>query len=256
MPTFDSDGVMIAYDAIGDGPAIVLVHGFASSRVRNWKDTRWYDTLVSAGRRVVALDCRGHGQSDKPHDPAAYGAELMTADVIRLMDHLGIARADLMGYSMGGRIAATLLARHAGRFAAGILGGIGAGLLAERRDANAIARVLEAEDPATITHPAGQTFRAFAEQGRNDLHALAACMRGLRHTVDAAELAQIRVPVLAVVGDRDTLVGDPRPFVELIPGAQLVILPGRDHLNAVGDRGYKQAVLDFLQQHGGGASQE
>src|ERR1700687_1111763 len=206
MPTFDSNRVTIAYDALGDGPEIVLVHGFASSRIRNWKDTRWYETLASARRRVIALDCGEHGQRKKPQDPAAYGAELMTGDVIRLMDHLGVARADLMGYSMGGRIAATLLARHGQRFAAAQLGGLRARLPRERRDAEAIARVLDAEDPATITHPVGKTFRVFAEQGKNDLRALAACMRGLRHTVDATELAQIRAPVLVIVGERDTLV--------------------------------------------------
>ena len=254
MPTFDSNGVAVAYDAIGDGRPIVLVHGFASSRVRNWKETSWYETLVAAGHRVVALDCRGHGESDKPHDPAAYDVAAMTGDVVRLMDHLGIDRADVMGYSMGGRLATALLAHHAERFASAVLGGVGVEMMGERVGVEPIARTLEAKDAARITDPAGRAFRAFAEQGRNDLYALAACMRGLRYVVNAADLARIRVPVLVVAGENDTLVGDPRGVVDLIPGAQLVIVPGRDHLSTVGDRRYKHAVVEFLQQHGVGAS--
>ena len=246
MPRFDSAGVAIATDDTGAGQAIVLVHGFASSRRRNWKDVGWYTTLIDAGYRVLALDCRGHGESDKPHDPPAYSAALMAGDVIRLMDHVGIERGHLMGYSMGGRIAATLLVQHGDRFVAAVLAGVGAALAEERRDAEAIARVLEVPDAASIKHPEGQAFRAFAERGRNDLEALAACMRGLRHTVDAAELQQIHAPVLVVAGENDTLIGDPRPVTALISGARLVTIPGRDHLNTVGDRRYKAAVVKFL----------
>ena len=250
MPTFDSAGVCIAYDALGEGPAVVLVHGFASNRIRNWKDPGWYDTLVRAGRRVVALDCRGHGQSDKPHDPAAYTPALMSGDVVRLMDHLDLARADLMGYSMGGRIAAALLVHHPERCGAAVLGGVGDGLAGERRGADGIAQALETDDPAALTQPTAQAFRTFAEQGGNDLHALAACMRGLRFTVVATDLQRIRTPVLVVVGENDTLIGDPRPWVDLIPRAQLLLVPGRDHLNTVGDRRYKEAALRFLHEHG------
>jgi pimeloyl-ACP methyl ester carboxylesterase len=246
MPFFDSAGVQIAYEAAGDGPAIVLVHGFASNRKRNWKDVRWFDALTNDGRRVIALDCRGHGESEKPHDPAAYHVDLMAGDVCRLMDEFGVDHADLMGYSMGARIAAALLVRHPERVSCAILAGAGPGIVRERPDAEAIARVLETEDPAALTNPVGRAFRQFAEQSRNDLKALAACMRGLRRTVDAAQLRLVQVPVLIVAGERDDLVGDPRGLADLIPGAQLAIVPGRDHLSTVGDRRYKEAVLQFL----------
>lgn len=249
---FDSDGLAIAYEVAGDGPPVVLVHGFASDRKRNWGNARWFETLINAGRRIVALDCRGHGDSDKPHNPAAYTADLMSGDVVRLLDHLGIARADLMGYSMGGRIAAVLLVRHAERFGCAVLGGVGAGLVDERHGAEAIARALEADDAAGITDLTGQAFRTFAEDGRNDLRALAACMRGMHHSVDASDLDMIATPLLVVVGENDTLVGDPQRLVARIAGAELVTIPKRDHLSTVADRRYKEAALRFFAAHGVG----
>jgi pimeloyl-ACP methyl ester carboxylesterase len=249
MAYLDTHGPRIAYDVVGAGQPIVLVHGFASNRRRNWQEVRWYETLTGAGRQVIALDCRGHGESDKPHDPAGYDIEYMMGDVVALLDHLGVGRADLMGYSMGARISAALLVHHPERFHCAVLAGAGRDMLGERRDAEAIARVLDAEDPQSVTHPLGRAFRQFAERGRNDLHALAACMRGLRRTVDAAELAAVRAPVLVVVGERDDLVGDLQALPALIPGAQLEIIPGRDHLSTVGDNRYKEAVLRFLDAH-------
>jgi len=124
MPLFDSDGLKIHYEDRGSGDPAVLVHGFASNAQNNWGVTGWLD-LLARDHRVVALDCRGHGQSDKPHERAAYTATSMEDDVIRLMDHAGIGRALLMGYSMGGRISMGLLVRYPGRFRAVVLGGIG-----------------------------------------------------------------------------------------------------------------------------------
>jgi pimeloyl-ACP methyl ester carboxylesterase len=246
MPSFDSDGIRIAYETSGDGEPIVLVHGFASSRVRNWKNPGWFETLAQTHRRIVALDCRGHGESDKPHDPSLYRAELMTGDVVRLLDHLGIERADLMGYSMGGRLTAALLARHGERFRRGVLAGVGRGIVGERLGAEAIARALEADAAESLANPTARAFRAFAEQGGNDLPALAACMRGLRRTVETGDLAAVRLPVLVVAGGNDDLATEPEALADLIPGARLVTVPGRDHLTTVGDRRYKEAVLDFL----------
>src|SRR5437773_12345851 len=125
MPFFDSSGVQINYITEGEGPPIVLVHGFASSLQGNWRATGVIGALTNAGRRVVALDCRGHGHSEKPHDPAAYEGTSMSDDVIALMDHLQIQQADLIGYSMGGFIAASLLTRQPERFHTVILSGVG-----------------------------------------------------------------------------------------------------------------------------------
>jgi pimeloyl-ACP methyl ester carboxylesterase len=127
VASFDSNGVKIHYEDQGRGDPVILVHGFASRAEHNWGITGWYKTLAPQ-YRVIALDCRGHGQSDKPHDVKAYSGTAIEDDVIRLMDHLGLQRALLMGYSMGGRISMGLLVRRPERFRAVVLGGIGARL--------------------------------------------------------------------------------------------------------------------------------
>lgn len=255
MPSFDSGGVEIAYQVEGAGPPVVLVHGFAASIAMNWRATGWWKTLIAAGRRVVALDCRGHGESEKPHRPEAYGGEQMPADVIRLMDHLDIGRADLMGYSMGGMISSYLLVHHPARFSSVVLAGIGAGAIGRQRfDPRKVAEALRASRSESVGGETGRAFRAFAEQGGNDLLALAAIMGSRRALVTAEELARVEKPVLVVVGEKDDLVGDPRPLSDAIPGSRLVVIPGKDHLTAVPDRRYKRAVLDFLSESGGRAA--
>jgi pimeloyl-ACP methyl ester carboxylesterase len=101
MQSFNSEGVELAYVEEGEGDPILLIHGFASNIAANWRDAGWIRTLTEAGRRVIALDNRGHGHSEKLYDPSLYGAPAMAEDARRLLDHLGIARADVMGYSMG-----------------------------------------------------------------------------------------------------------------------------------------------------------
>ncbi len=245
MPTFDSAGVPIHYESSGDGPPVVLVHGFASSLQGNWVLTGWLNRLVEAGRRVVALDCRGHGESAKPHDPDAYGAAEMSGDVLRLMDHEGIERADLMGYSMGGAISLNLLVHHGDRFRRAVLGGVGSQLTGPRRSAD-IASALTASDPAASSNPVARGFREFAESQGNDLEALAACMRRGRERLTPEELARIDVPVLIVVGERDDLVAGADELARAIPGARLIVVPDRDHLTVVPDHRYKEPALAFL----------
>lgn len=248
--TFDSDGVRIAYDDEGDGHPIVLVHGFASSRHGNWQEPSWYDALLDDDRRVIALDCRGHGESEKPHDPDAYGVDIMARDVVNLLDHLAVPEADLMGYSMGGRISTQLLAEYPGQFNAVVLAGIGGTIFEDSRNRSGIAEALEADDPDGISDPVGKDFREFAEARGNDLDALAAIQRGPRSAVDKARLGQASLPVLVVAGEDDELVGDPRTIADAIPGAEAVIVPGRDHLTTVGDKRYKDAVIEFLEREG------
>src|SRR5208282_1103326 len=245
MPLFDSDGVQIHFEDRGTGAAVVLVHGFASHADNNWGVTGWIDLLVHR-YRVIALDCRGHGKSGKPHDAAACGSA-MEDDVIRLMDHLGVGRALLRGYSMGGRISMGLLARYPDRFRAVVLGGIGQGMSvndAERR--GHIVDALLTADPSSIREETAKLFRQFAELNRNDLKALAACMSANRAPADPAILARNRVPVLIVVGTKDALVGSARQLVDAIAGSRLVELEGRDHLNAPGDKRYQGAVSEFF----------
>lgn len=252
MPTatFESGDARIAYDDVGEGDPVVLVHGFASSRDDNWREPSWYETLVDAGRRVVALDVRGHGESDKPRDPAAYEIETMADDVVALLDHCSIRTTALVGYSMGSRIAARLLLDHPDRFTAVVLGGIGSTMLEGWDPGGTVADALEADDLADVTDPSARRFRAFAESRDNDLRALAANQRAPRTPVDRADLAAVETPVLVVLGERDELVGDLEPLVEAISGAESVVVPGGDHLSTVGDQRYKDAVVDFLDRPG------
>ena len=248
MPYVESDGIKIAYEEAGTGDPIVLVHGFAASRTSNWKGAGWFDALTTSGRRVIALDCRGHGESDKPHEPHRYG-DNMTADVIALLDHLGVERCELMGYSMGGRISLSLLTEHGGRFSCAVLGGIGDMANRQRDRAGTIAAALEPDELPADAPDIAKGFRLFAEAGGNDLKALAAVMRGWGPTPSDQELATIDTPTLVVVGSNDDLVGNAEPLIAKIPGARLEVIPDRDHLTVVGDERYKKAALAFLDQH-------
>ncbi len=246
MQTFSSDGVDIAYIDEGSGEPVLLIHGFASNVATNWIDTGWVETLTRAGFRVIGYDNRGHGQSAKLYELEAYGAPLMAEDARRLLDHLGIERAHVLGYSMGARIAAFLAIAHPARVASLIFGGLGLNMVRGIAGTGPVAHALEADSIDEVTNPTARTFRAFAEQTKSDLKALAACIRSSRAPITAQALGQLRCPVLVVVGERDVIGGSPAGLAELIPGARAVQLPGRDHMKAVGDKGFKQAVLEFL----------
>ena len=249
MDTFLSDDVRLAY--LDTGPAearpIVLVHGFGSNTRVNWVQTGWVDTLTAAGFRVVSIDNRAHGASEGPHDPAVYGTGThMAEDVRRLMDHLGIERADVMGYSMGAWISAHLAVRHPERVKSVIFGGLAYAMVEGLKGQETIAAALEAETDAEVTSAKGRAYRAFAKQTGSDLLALAACMRGSRQPVARADLMALEMPVLIAVGTKDDVAGSPEDLAAVIPDARVVPIPDRDHMLAVGDRVYKQGVLAFL----------
>ena len=246
MQSFESDGVRIAYIDEGEGEPILLIHGFASNVTANWIDPGWVRTLTEAGRRVIAFDNRGHGRSDKLYDPSRYGAPLMAEDARRLLDHLGIARADVMGYSMGARIATFLVLAHRERVRSAILAGAGINLVRGMVGTGPIAKALEAPRIEDVTNDTARSFRAFAEKTGSDLKALAACMRGPREKITPEDLARIAVPILVAAGSEDVIAGSGRELATLIPGAQLLDITGRDHMKAVGDARFKQGVLDFL----------
>ena len=185
MQSFRHDGVDIAFLDEGQGEPIVLVHGFASTAQVNWAYPGWVATLTKAGRRVIALDNRGHGASTKLYDPAAYHSARMAEDVRALIDHLDLGRADVMGYSMGARITAFFALAHPARLRRAVLGGLGIRLVEGVGLPESIADALEAPALADVGDPMGRVFRAFAEQTRSDLKALAACIRGSRQTLDA-----------------------------------------------------------------------
>lgn len=246
MHKFNSDGVEIAYETAGEGPPVLLIHGFASNSRVNWRDTGWFETLNRAGHSVIAIDNRGHGASEKLYDPKQYSSPIMAEDARRLLDHLGIATADVMGYSMGARIAAFLAITHPSRVRRAVFAGLASRMITGVGGAEAIAAALDAPSLADVTDPGPRSFRVFAEQTGSDLRALAACMRSSRVKIAEQELAGLAMPVLVVAGELDEVAGSLEGLVSVIPGARGVVLPRRNHMNAVGDRAYKDAVTGFL----------
>jgi len=243
---FQSDGLRIAFIDEGDGEPILLVHGFASNLTVNWVSTGWIDTLKRAGRRAVAFDNRGHGGSDKPHDPGAYRPASMARDAANLMDQLGITRADVMGYSMGARIAAFLAHDRPERVRAAILGGLGMALVDGMRGEDQIVAALEAPSLEAVNDESARGYRIFAERTGGDLKALAACMRGSGETLAPAELERIRAPVLVAVGANDRVAGSAEGLARLVQGAEALEIPDRDHMQTTGDKVFKQGALNFL----------
>jgi pimeloyl-ACP methyl ester carboxylesterase len=249
MPRFHHEDVELAFLDEGKGEPIVLVHGFASNAAVNWVQPGWFTTLKNAGRRVIALDNRGHGASAKLYDPARYHSALMAEDVRALLDHLGLLRADVMGYSMGARIAAYLALKHPERVRSAILGGLGGHLIEGFGIPASVADAFEAPSLNAVADPVGRTFRAFAEQTKSDLKALAACLRGSRQTLAREEVAAIKLPVLIAVGSLDPIAGSAAELASLLPRGQVLDIPQRDHMTAVGDRVFKQGVVAFLHGH-------
>jgi len=246
MKTFDSNGVEIAYLDEGEGDPVVLVHGFASNATVNWVEPGWVRHLGRAGYRVIAIDNRGHGRSEKLHDTSDYGAPIMAHDVRRLMDHLAIERADLMGYSMGSRILAFFGIRFPERARSIVFGGLGANMVRPMAGTGPIAHALEADSIDDVTNATARTFRAFAEQTGSDLKALAACIRSSREPITPEDVAKLACPVLVAVGTKDVIAGSAEGLAKLIPAAKALDLDGRDHMKAVGDAVFKQGVIDFL----------
>ena len=249
--TFSHHGVEINFFDEGDpsGPALILVHGFASSSVYNWVHPGWLKILSDAGYRVIAFDHRGHGRSTKLYDPAAYTPSIMGSDAIALLNHLGLPSAHFFGYSMGARISAFLALEHPDRVQSLIFGGLGIALVDGTGDWDPIADALLADSIETMTHAKGRMFRAFADQTKSDRLALAACIRTSRVIMPAEDVAKIDAPTLIAVGTADDIAGSPHDLAALMSNATALDIPRRDHMLAVGDRVFKAAALEFYQKY-------
>jgi len=230
MESFSSDGVEIAFideGAAGSrGTPVLLIHGFASNVATNWTATGWVGDLTAKGYRVIGFDNRGHGKSEKLYELAQYGAPLMAEDARRLLDHLSIPKAHVIGYSMGARIAAFLALNHPERVASLVFGGLGINMVRGMAGTGPIAHALEA---ASIDE---------------------ACIRSARDPITAEALGGLSCPVLVAVGETDVVGGSGPDLARLIPGAQAFVIQGRDHMKAVGDRTFKEAIFAFLEAQG------
>jgi pimeloyl-ACP methyl ester carboxylesterase len=245
------DGIQIAYGAWGrdcDRPPVILHHGFVADSHLNWVVPGVVDALVAAGRRVFALDARGHGRSDKPRDPAAYGEAAMARDLVRLADELGVRRYDLVGYSMGA-IVALIAASRDPRVRRLVVGGVGAavvelgGVDTRALPTRALVAALEADDPSSIEDPGAARFRSFADAVGADREALAAHARVVH--ASPIELDRIAAPTLVLAGKDDDLAARPEVLVDAIPAAILRPLAG-DHLTAISDPDFAAAIVAFV----------
>ena len=248
MPHFSSDGIDIAYFDMGAGDPVLLIHGFASTKEINWVGPSWTKTLVEAGYRAIGFDHRGHGESEKLYDPALYDTRLMAEDAQRLLAHLGLERADVVGYSMGARVGAQMALHFPQAVRSLIMGGLGIHLVDGVGLPQTVADALEAPSLDDVGDPMGRMFRAFADANKADLKALAACIRGSRQTLERAEVARIFQPVLVAIGTRDAVSGPGQPLVDLLPDGTMLDIPNRDHNPAVGDKVFKSGALEFLKR--------
>ncbi|MEM9205704.1 MAG: alpha/beta fold hydrolase [Pseudomonadota bacterium] len=245
MPQFHSDEVDLEYLDEGDGIPVLMIHGFASRMAVNWINTLWVKTVVQSGRRAIAFDNRGHGDSRKFYDPSAYEAPMMAEDALRLFDHLRIKKAHCIGYSMGARITAFAAMRAPERFLSVTFGGLGENMILGIGGSDEIAQALEAENVAAITHPQAVAFRVFADQTKSDRKALAACIRASRQRITADEIGSVETPALVVVGEKDDISGSADGLATLMPNASAITIPGKDHMSAVGDRTFKAEAQAF-----------
>ena len=248
MPHFRSDGINIHFIDEGAGEPVILIHGFASNIATNWVNTGWTKSLQRAGFRTIALDNRGHGDSEKLYDTEVYGAPSMAGDVVNLLDYLELPSAYVIGYSMGARISAFLSIRNSDRVNKAIFAGLGYNMVRGVGGAGPIAKALEAPTIDDVKNDAARTFRAFAESTGSDLRALAACIRASREKITADQIGTITRPVLVVVGSKDVIGGSAKGLADLIPGGRHLDLPNRDHMTAVGDLQFKEAAIAFFSE--------
>ncbi len=256
MPFFENEGVKIYYEIEGNGPDLIMIHGFASNIELNWRLTNWIRTLKD-NNRLILVDCRGHGKSDKPTSPAQYGKKMME-DIVKLMDHLSIEKANFFGYSMGGSITFGLLLHEPNRVKSVVLGGfIPSKISREQLEQSnkPMINAFKAESVKQVKNPLARQFRNFAELTGADLKALIAVMEGFARDVDdiftsfsemKLTFKKIKVPVLSVLGSDDALMTNKTLVAELIPGACHFQIQGKDHLTVVPDPKFHIVVKAFL----------
>ncbi len=262
---FDSNGVQINYVDQGNGEPVVLVHGFAGSYVESWQEPGVMEALGTAGYRVIAMDNRGHGASGKPHDPEQYGLE-MVRDVVRLLDHLNIERAHVVGYSMGTLITNNVRAMYPERLLTATLGGngwAGEGVerggtfsipeLAEALDNNDIGPLLRGLTPPGAPEPTADEVAATSAVllATNDPEALAAVIRGLPQLtrITADNLRANTVPTLALIGDQDPNMENVERLAGVMSNLEVVEIPGADHMTAPGEDTFIESLVGFLDKH-------
>jgi pimeloyl-ACP methyl ester carboxylesterase len=245
------DGIEIAYQQWGEPtslPPVVLQHGFVADANANWVVPGVVDALLAAGRQVFAPDARGHGRSQKPHDPSFYGEQRMARDLGCLIDLAGPTEIDLVGYSMGA-IVTLIFSSEDRRVRRLVVGGVGSGVIecggVDRRAISneSIIEALSVEDPSTLEDKGAQAFRGLADAFDADREALIAQASSIYRGKIALE--RISAPTLVLAGDVDPLAVRPQVLADALPDATLRIIPG-NHIAAVADPSFTRLLVDFL----------
>lgn len=256
MTFFENNGIKIHYEIEGEGPDLIMIHGFSSNIEANWRVTNWISTLKD-DNRLILIDCRGHGKSDKPTDPIHYGRNI-PEDIIKLMDYLSIQKANFFGYSMGARLTFYTLVNHPNRVNCAILGGYILPPIQGKRPAlpfDAIINGLKADNIDQVKDPLAKDFRRTAESKGANLNAFAAVLEGYKQDPEDLYasrseckkiLEKISVPVLTVLGSDDFLQGDKAAIANLVPNACHFQIQGKDHIAVVQDPKFKMIVKAFL----------
>lgn len=267
VATFDSHGVKIRYAVTGAGTPLVLIHGWMGDAT-TWGRDKLGNPAPSAveGYQTIAIDCRGHGASDKPQDGAAYGAE-MALDVVRLLDHLNVKKAHVLGYSMGTFLAGYIVAKHPDRVISVVYGGQ-APLLRGKDDGgsaevDAFAKAVEDSrlgdyflfaTPASRPKPTPEQAETMAKvmfTGK-DVKALAAAGKSFpKLAVRLTALRKAAVPTLFVYGAKepDSLKRRVADLVATLPGAEVKEIPGADHVSTLGNPAFGASVMEFFGEH-------
>jgi pimeloyl-ACP methyl ester carboxylesterase len=262
---FDADGVRLRYLDEGSGAPVVLVHGFGSSIEHNWVRPGIVERLTGAGYRVLALDVRGHGGSEKPHEAGRYGEESFV-DIVRLMDEVGVDRAHLVGYSRGAMLAHHALDRFPDRFITLTLGGYGTrgdgsgpiealprDVVADSLEAGSLGPIIRTLTPSAEPPPSRLVAVANGVvSATNDMRALAAAFRSDPPPIPPARLRAGSLPTFLLVGELDPFREDAEALEALLPRARLYVVPGATHRGAPATVEFGEALVAFLRDHHGG----
>ncbi|HEY0685614.1 MAG TPA: alpha/beta hydrolase [Steroidobacter sp.] len=248
MPGFTSGQLKLNYQERGNGFPVVMLHGFGMSAHLCWVANGWLELLSARGFRAIALDSRGHGLSDKPIVASEYAAEVMTRDVINLLDHLDIQRAHFIGHSMGARTAFDIALKYPERLDSLIGVSVGANLF-EHVQPTALIAALQGADPADLPPAVVRTVNTLLSVG-NKNEALIACLSSPRPVPRPDDLRSIDKPVLVVCGEGDGLVGHPRVVASTLPRAQAIVIPNREHTDVLASSELQELVSAFLADGG------
>ncbi len=246
---FSHQGLRLSYldnGVISDEIPVILLHGFTASAESNWQVTGWIKKLTQANRRVIALDARGHGDSDKPYDSNDYPSNVMITDSLYLMEQLGIVQADFIGYSMGARMAAFAAINHPEKVGKVVFGGMGGNFKKGMSNSQQIADALLADNLKQVSDRYARRFRRLAELGGNDLTALAHCILSSRQKLNTDSLNTIKAKSLIVVGEDDEIAGNPYELQNDITDSQIAVIADCNHFNALSNKAFRQAAIDFI----------